>query len=281
MMTGARLSRLSQLHRPARWLANLLLLALVVYFAVVLARMTWLIAWQERPVAPLQAEGGGLRPALADTNLAAYDLFGEPPRDAPVADVIRRSAPETRLGLRLEGVMVSERPELSSAIVAGTDGVTAHYRVGESLPGNAELVEVEPTRILIKRNGQFETLTFEESASSDLITEEEIAEISSPDDFVAEARQRLDEQGVQALAQFGLQPVAEAAASGYVYDGSSAMLNALNLQQGDVITAINGHTLGDLEQDMQLLDSWRSQGQLEIEIERGGARFTVSYALPQ
>lgn len=272
---------LSRYQRPARWLANLLLVGLVIYFAVVLARMTWLIAWQERPVPSVQAQSTGAATGYGGVTLAAFDLFGAPPRDAPVADVIRQSAPETRLRLRLEGVMVSEQPELSSAIVAGTDGVTAHYRVGESLPGNVELVEVEPTRILIKRNGQFETLTFEESVSSELITEETVAEISSADEFVAEARQRLDEQGVQALQQFGLQPVEEGATSGYVYDGSSAMLSALSLQQGDVITAINGHTLGDLTQDVQLLESWRSQGQLEIEIERGGARFTVSYALPQ
>lgn len=271
----------SRWQRPARWLANLLLLGLVVYFAVVLARMTWLIAWQERPVPPVQAQAGGVAGTLADVNLAAYDLFGAPPRDEPVAQVIRQSAPETRLRLRLEGVMVSERPELSSAIVAGTDGVTAHYRVGESLPGNAELVEVEPSRILIRRNGQYETLTFEETAATDLVTEEPVAEVASTDDFVAEARRRLDAEGAQALARFGLQPVEEGTASGYVYDGSNAMLNALGVQQGDVVTSINGHSLGDLEQDIQLLESWRDQGTLDIEIERDGARFTVSYALPQ
>ncbi|MDX1633635.1 MAG: type II secretion system protein GspC [Marinobacter sp.] len=274
-------ARMPRFQRPARWLANLLLVGLVIYFSVVLARMTWLIAWQERPVPPVQAQTSAGGAQFTGSTLAAFDLFGEPPRNAPVADVIRRSAPETRLRLRLEGVMVSEQPDLSSAIVAGTDGVTAHYRVGESLPGNVELVEVEPTRILIKRNGQFETLTFEESVSSELITEEPVAQISSADEFVAEARQRLDAEGAQALQPFGLQPVEEGSASGYVYDGSSAMLNAIGLQQGDVITAINGHSLGDLTQDTQLLESWRSQGQLEIEIERGGARFTVSYALPQ
>jgi hypothetical protein len=63
--------------------------------------------------------------------------------------------------------------------------------------------------------------------------------------------------------------------------GLSAMLNALNLQAGDVITAINGQRLGDLEQDKALLESWRDQPQLEIEIERDGTLLTVSYAIPE
>ena len=266
--------------RLSRWLANLLLLGLVIYFAMTLARLTWLIAWQERPLAQVQqGRGSGALTAMPDTTLAAFDLFGSPPREEPVAEVIRRSAPETRLRLRLEGVLVAEQPEQSGAIVAGSDGVTAHYRVGETLPGNAELVEVEPGRVLIKRNGQFETLTFEESDAGELITEEDVASVSSPEDFVAQAQERLDAEGLQALTQFGLRPVE--GGEGYVFDGSNPMLRAINLQEGDVIRSINGHTLGDLEQDRGLLESWRSESQLEVEIERGGARFTVSYALPQ
>ena len=37
--------------RISRILANLLLLVLVVYLANTLARMTWLYAWDDRPVA--------------------------------------------------------------------------------------------------------------------------------------------------------------------------------------------------------------------------------------
>ena len=59
------------------------------------------------------------------------------------------------------------------------------------------------------------------------------------------------------------------------------MLNAVNLQAGDVITAVNGQRLGDLEQDMMLFENWRSEPQLEIEIERDGSILTVSYAIPE
>jgi len=270
-------------RRLPRLLANLLLVGLVVYVALVLAQTTWLIAWDDRPVAMAPAldsratvsGGGRLQP------LAAHQVFGRAEEQPRVADVVRRSAPETRLNLRLEGVLVAERPEDSGAIVAGSNGVTEHYRVGDVLPGNAELAEVEPGRVLIRRNGQYETLTFEEQLSTSLVEGVEERSASSPEQFLSEAREQLGSQGVAALAPYGLSPTGEGGTSGYVYDGSSAMLNAVNLQAGDVITAVNGQRLGDLEQDMMLFENWRSEPQLEIEIERDGSILTVSYAIPE
>ena len=272
-------------RRISRTLANLLLLVLVVYLAVTLARMTWLFAWEDRPVpsAPASNSAGNMAGSSGlTTSMAVYDFFGRSEQPVEVAEAVRRSAPETRLRLRLEGVLVAQRPEDSGAIVAGSNGETAYYRVGEMLPGNAELAEVEPGRILIRRGGRYETLTFEEQVSSDLVAEvtAEPGE-SGPDEFLASAREQIDSQGIAALAPFGLSPVDDSGMSGYVYDGSNAMLNAVNLQAGDVITAINGQRLGDISQDKALLENWRGQAQLEIEIERDGSILTISYAIPE
>ena len=270
--------------RWSRGLANLLLMGLVIYLAMTLAKVTWLIAWDDRPVpvAPVAADGigaGGSGPAYP---MASFEFFGRPQKLEGVAEVVKRSAPETGLRLRLEGVLVGRRPEDSGAIVAGSNGETAYYRVGEMLPGNAELAEVEPSRILIRRGGRYESLTFDEPDSETLVAQaaEQPAE-SSPDAFLADARSMLDSQGVAALNAYGLRPVDDSGAAGYVYDGSSAMLNAVNLQAGDVITAINGQRLGDIEQDKSLLESWRGQAQVDIEIERDGSLLTISYAIPE
>jgi general secretion pathway protein C len=272
-------------HRLSRALANLLLVGLVIYLGIVLAQLTWLLAWDERPVpeapaaasATLGASGGSL-----SFPMASFEFFGRPAESSGVAEVVKRSAPETGLRLRLEGVLVGQRPEDSGAIVAGSNGETAYYRVGDMLPGNAELAEVEASRILIRRGGRYESLTFEEPESEGLVAEapEQPAE-SSPDAFLEDARSQLDAQGAAALNAYGLSPVEDGAASGYVYDGSNAMLNAVNLQAGDVITAINGQRLGDIEQDKSLLESWRGQPQVDIEIERDGSILTISYAIPE
>jgi len=270
-------------QRVSRLIANVLLLALVVYGAITMARVTWMIAWTDRPViaAPdsssrgLAGASGRLQP------MAAHDMFGRPTNQQPVAEVVKRSAPETRLNLSLEGVMVAQRPEDSGAIVAGSNGVTEHYRVGDTLPGNAQLAEVEPNRVLIRRNGQYESLSFEEKLATDLIEDVPQMQQGSADDFVASARDQIESQGVGALAAFGLRPADDGSGTGYVFDGSNAMLSAVGLQSGDMITAINGQRLGDFEQDKALLENWRSESQIDIEIERDGALLSVSYAIPE
>ena len=269
--------------RVAQVLANGLLVVLVVYSALTLARVTWMIAWTDRPVAAAPGAGSGaFQGASARLQpMAAHTMFGRPVNQAPVADVVKRSAPETRLNLSLQGVLVAQRPEDSGAIVAGSNGVTEHYRVGETLPGNAQLAEVEPGRVLIRRNGQYESLSFDDKLATDLIEDVESAADGSADGLVSAARNQLESQGVGALAGYGLRPAGDDGSSGYVYDGSNAMLNAVSLRAGDVITAINGQRLGDFEQDKALLDSWRSESQIDIEIERDGAILSVSYAIPE
>jgi len=270
-------------ERFSRTLANLLLLALVLYLAVELAKLTWLIAWNDRPVPEIfvqTAAGAEVRSRVSEAPIAGYEFFGRPDNQVGVADVVRRSAPETGLRLRLEGVLVGQRPEDSGAIVAGSNGETEYYRVGDQLPGNAELAEVEAGRILLRRGGRYESLAFEEQIETGaLVAEEPVQTAESPDTYLEDARARLDSEGVAALATYGLQPAEDR--SGYVYDGSNAMLNAVNLRPGDIITSVNGQPLGDIEQDKQLLDSWRSLPQLDIEIERDGTLLTVSYAIPE
>ena len=266
-----------------RWLANLLLLGLVVYLAIILAWLTWQIPWREHPVAPLYQSGSaaGGNASEVSAPLASFELFGRPAGDQPVAASVRQSAPETTLRLTLEGVMVAERPENSGAIVTSGGNVTAHYRVGDVLPGNAELVEVEPGRILIRRQGAYESLTFDDDFdNAPLVSQEPGQARVSADDFFAEAQARLDSQGANALLAFGLRPSDDDGSQGYVFDGSNAMLRAVGLQEGDIISAINGYALGDLEQARELLTTLRSESQVQVEVERDGARFTVTWALP-
>ncbi|MDP4548671.1 MAG: type II secretion system protein N [Marinobacter sp.] len=275
-------------ERLSRSLANLLLVLLVVYLGVELARMAWWYVWPDQPVPELYGQVSGAQGTLRGGDLApiaGYEMFGRSESQAGVADVIRETAPETGLRLRLEGVLIGQRPEDSGAIVAGSNGETEYYRVGDTLPGNAELAEVEPARILIRRGGRYESLAFEEVLGVEGIVAEAPEEPSrpagSPDDFLANARAQLDTQGAAALRAYGLSPASDDGQSGYVYDGSNAMLNAVNLKPGDVITALNGQRLGDFAQDKALFDEWRSQPRLDIEIERNGSLLTVSYAIPE
>jgi general secretion pathway protein C len=271
----------------ARRLANGLLLALMLYLAFTAAQLTWMLLAPQQPVSPPQtSEVLNIGAAGGLYSIASYSLFGAQPTTQGVAAGAKREASETGLQLSLSGVLVGRQPQSSGAIVAQTNGDAAYYRVGDALPGNAQLMEVEPGRIFIRRNGRYETLTFEDpllaarGADTEEVAQQSGQAADSTNGFLNDARARLDSQGVAALSPFGLRP-AQDSSTGYVYDGTNAMLNAVNLQAGDVITAINGQTLGDIEQDKILLDSWREQPQVDIEIERNGRYLTVSYAIPE
>lgn len=272
-------------YRIAKAVANLLLVWLVIYLSVAMANITWLYVWQDEPIENASAAGfssaqGGGR--ASNDSLANYEFFGRPETPGQVAEAVKQSAPETGLKLRLEGVSVGQQPQSSGAIVAKSNGETEWYRVGDMLPGNAELAEVEAGRILIRRGGRYESLTFEEDDTATMVAEatQQPAE-SSPEAFLENAKQQLDSAGAAALTPYGLSPVDSSGSAGYVYNGSNAMLNAVNLKAGDVITAINGQRLGDVQQDRSLLESWRGQASIDIEIERDGSILTISYAIPE
>ena len=75
-----------------------------------------------------------------------------------VKTVVPAEAPDTRLKLVLRGAFASDDRALSRAIIADPRGKEEHYSVGDALPGNAELSEVHPDKVILKRGGRFETL---------------------------------------------------------------------------------------------------------------------------
>ncbi|MFE8073253.1 type II secretion system protein N [Marinobacteraceae bacterium S3BR75-40.1] len=266
---------------PGR-IAFLLLVGLIVNLAWLGGLASWRFWQVPVEIPPIYqgqgsaAAGGVTKPALA---LSDLDLFGAMNSQDAVPDVISKKAPETRLRLSLLGVMVAERPEESGAIVAEGREDAGYYRVGQDLPGGAKLVEVEPKRILIRRAGQIESLTFPEEGSEGVQTVAATEEtFDSPEAFAEAATERLQEDPDQALGTVGLQPAPSG--TGYVYDGSNPMLSAMNLQQGDVILSINNYPLGDIAQDRQMLQQWTQEDELTVEVERDGTRFTFTYPMP-
>lgn len=102
--------------------------------------------------------------AVDIAGLQARRLFGT--RDAAVAGtasgqpVARPEAPiETRLNLRLEGVVVGNPASTGFAMITAGN-TTGSYRVGERLPGGGRVVldAIYPDRVVLENNGSNETL---------------------------------------------------------------------------------------------------------------------------
>lgn len=229
-----------------------------------------------------EAAGAGGR-SVPKLSIAGLNLFGTSNSSAEVPDVISENAPETRLRLVLNGIAMAARAEQSSAIVSeGPNGQVQWYRVGDQLPGDAQLVEVKHDQILLRREGRIETLRF--PLDSDRI--EPASEVrrtrtpQSKEEFVAEAQSRLAENPAGALAVVGFSARDGSGSGGYVYDGSNPMLNSMNLRSGDIVLAVNGQALGDAESDRDLIQQWSEQKELQIEVERNNSRFSVVVPIP-
>lgn len=101
--------------------------------------------------------------------ILSRNLFGAADAD-DATPVVAQAAVATRLPLELRGVFVGDVAEASAAIVAQKGKAGELYAIGAMLPGNAELLEVWPDHIILRRAGTRETLNFPEFSSSGLVS---------------------------------------------------------------------------------------------------------------
>lgn len=102
--------------------------------------------------------------------------------DGGSSEPTNEPAKQTKLPLELLGVFVAEAAEDSAAIVAQKKKPGLLFNIGETLPGNATLEEVYGDRIIIKRLGVREELSFADESAG----------------FVADAN---DDEGVRPLSE--------------------------------------------------------------------------------
>lgn len=266
-------------------LQTVLVLVLTVYLAALCAQLVWFVADSDEAavmVLPESHQSSITQANKTFKSVAGLYLFGKVGATPKVKQDRPAEAPKTRLRLMLKGVFTGEQGGESGAIIEEIGKATSYYRIGEQLPGNAVLEEVYSDRVLLRRNGQLETLAFEQQSSvgskiaKTSRPQRRSQEVDSPKKFIDEATKRLSENPEQALRSVGLSASAD---GGYVYQGNNPMLAGMNLEKGDVILSVNGHTLGDVQKDKALMKSLYEQGSLEVEVVRDGASFFINYPL--
>ncbi len=152
--------------------------------------------WQQNddlvtPEAGVQAQAPAKSSAPDAKQLANVHLFGEPAAQTAAQPLQTENLPETNLRLTLRGVSASDTEGLASALVEGPDQQTQVYLIGDTLPGNALLRAIYPTRIVIERRGRLENLYFPEDRN------DSSSSISSYADTRVEEPSYADEQDYQ------------------------------------------------------------------------------------
>lgn len=304
MPLNANYRKLLQRALPGlRWLVALLL---VVWLAKVLAdtMLLW-FAGPSEPVAPRndlpevsRLDQGRVEVALSTRQVEQWRLFGEYQAEQRVEQPVE--APDTRLRLELVGLFQHADGTLARAIIAEQGGDAELYRPGDRVPGNATLEEIYPDRVILRRQGQLETLRLREIELSGDISSNSATSGSSDRIVEPQRRQRSPQRPRQdsgdqpnlaelqgdpmaqrdlIIQELALDVVQEGAASGYRISENAPreMIGSVGLRPGDVILSVNGHALGEESGDMAALQEVMNAGSATIEVERGSRRFTVSY----
>ncbi len=213
------------------------------------------------------------------------------------APVAQEQAVKTSLQLQLEGIIKADEPAASVAIIT-IDNKSQRYKTGAKLPvaTGVYLREILWDRIILENNGRREELPLFTSqllsrhavdldagaaaASSALIDHSGDAALTG---MLGRYRQELlrDPNAVSRFLDFS-PSVRDGALQGYAIraTGRRQDFGSLGLQDGDVVTHVNGVELTDMRQAMEL---YRGMGELEnvrIQLIRRGQVQEILYRLP-
>ncbi len=134
------------------------------------------------------------RPTPQYAELPKWNLFGKPKTVAEVKikKVEPIVAPETRLNLELEGIVYSDMPAEGIAIISESGKPQKTYHIGETLPGNATLYAIEPSRVILQRNGRHETLSLRKPSDIQTpLSEQTARSLSRAKPFQAQPNQKI------------------------------------------------------------------------------------------
>ncbi len=280
------------------WVVNLGL-------AVWLGWMIWgLMALREgratgslRPSAPKEgaAERGAPETPPDYAAIGRRNIFGTgaPP---PAASSAPAPGP-TQLQLRLLGT-VAGGPAFARAIIEETASKSQNlYRIDDVVQG-ARIVEIQRNRVVLLVGGRQETLELAVSslqasgAEGDGVrtmparapAPREAVRVMSPTEFEINKRALLARIG-------GLESVmAKASLEPYMVDGQTkglrltgiegvSMAAFVGIQNGDVITTVNGQELTSMQKAYQVFQKARSQPELNVQLLRGDQAKALQFRL--
>lgn len=229
------------------------------------------------------------------------NLFGELPKEE-IAPVIE----ETSLNLKLVGISYNEAsPSRSRAFIVGrTKAKVVGLSVGQRVDG-VEISDIFEDHVLLLRSGRKESLYVEQRRQLINPVEETTLESEPPtlaDVLVAQAdvsrtsdsveaiettqagwvrryydthRKRIEEKPNEVLNELGITPVEDESAAGYRLE--TAMADRLGLRTGDILVSVNGHTVGNIQEDLVNFKEHLEAESLKLEVQRGQTTLTLNY----
>lgn len=272
---------ITQKMQQLRWqkldkLSGLILALLILWLCWKLASLFW---WVVAPPQPMQFDRVELGSQQAQVpNISSFALFNEP----AVASA------DDNVNLELQGVLLGHPNHLSSAVIKMND-TAERYRVGETVGSTSyQLSEVYWDHVILRQgNGATREVKFKgldnglyqpaapvlNNGSSVPPAAAPAPTQNSPQSALGQAIQQMQDNREQYLKNMGVSNGGD----GYEISDKtpSNLKNTLGLRSGDRILSINGQTVGQGLNEVQLLEQVRREGHAKIEIKRGDQVMTI------
>jgi general secretion pathway protein C len=278
MDANRTLAAANQLLPP--WVA----LLLVVAIGWQLANIVWTLipgpAAGDAIVAPAgQVLPGPSDPVTADVQaIAATHLFGEASADdaAPVVpETTDENLEDTSLSnLELKGTIASPEPAMSAAIITDGKNEEKVYLIGDPIGSAAKLHAVYTDRVVLNENGRLTNLRLPEEYKQTAAAPVRRTTTQRQAAPATQSIQSVVSQNVARLADV-IRPTpyfVNGQQQGYrVYPGRDRrQFAALGLRPGDLIKDIDGQSLTDPTQAMEIFQSLGTANQVSVTVERNG-----------
>lgn len=231
-------------------------------------------------------------------DIARWQLFGQEPDLQEQEEVdkkielIDEQAQETRLNIKLMGILYASIPEQGYAIMAFA-GEVALIKVGEKIPLGTDisLAKVLVDKVIIDNKGQFESLMLfgddnsldikrsvnaKKTKIADVIDKRNNKAITS---LMSSYKERLlkDPLSMASVIRISLATDHNGAVIGYrVRPGKDRKEFAqLGLKSGDIITAVNGVSLADQQNAMRIYGDLSNLTEANFDIRRGKESLSI------
>ena len=266
------------LARGLAYLRRVLILAFVIIFGVLAARLFWLIVEPDGSVSQTgPTSTRAYRPSVVQAGQSDISILF---RDNPFAESAEAvmdvpDAPETTLNLKLIGMRAATVNIEGVAIIVTPDSRQSLYSPGEKILDNVYLESVLTDRVILKKNGVLETLFRNNHEGRFLVIGDEEMRNEPDERDTSEPRQAFNRQAF--IQSVNFTPVSQdGQVIGYRVSsrGGDAIMQQVGLEDGDIVIVLNGLGIADIDQEA-LYGLLVEADQLIVKVKRGGVSVPV------
>jgi general secretion pathway protein C len=215
--------------------------------------------------------------------ILSRNIFGQ---QKDKSDGTKAAQPATSLKLRLVGTNINPGTGSFAIVENSANKNQDVFELNEMIFDQAKLVEIQPERVKLERNGKIEVLMLEDGSEGGGSTG--IASEASPGEEKTDFTVAEDDLNSE-LANLP-RLLSQARAVPYFRNGKSvgmrlfairagSMYEKLGLKNGDIVKAVNNNNLSDPAQALKLFEQLKNERTIAVKTERNGQDLDLNYSI--